>query len=108
MPQPPNPLPEDWPPPGGDVNREQRRCALPWFHIEEPLPAGLHSATLRYPGSNSKSFWLAATAFANNFRMNRLFFGDNRGCLRDTKELPDASVDLVYLDLPFNSNADYV
>ena len=39
--------------------------------------------------------------------MNRLFFGDNLGWLRDTKEFPDASVDLVCLDPPFNSNADY-
>jgi site-specific DNA-methyltransferase (adenine-specific) len=39
--------------------------------------------------------------------MNRLFFGDNLGWLRDTKEFPDACVDLVYLDPPFNSNADY-
>src|ERR1019366_5696248 len=39
--------------------------------------------------------------------MNRLFFGDNLGLLRDAKQFPDASVDLVYLDPPFNSNADY-
>ena len=39
--------------------------------------------------------------------MNRLLFGDNLGWLRDTKEFPDASVDLEYLDPPFNSNADY-
>jgi len=39
--------------------------------------------------------------------MNRLFFGDNLKWLRDTKLFPDASVDLVYLDPPFNSNADY-
>ncbi len=39
--------------------------------------------------------------------MNRLLFGDNLGWLRDTKIFPDASVDLVYLDPPFNSNADY-
>src|ERR1039457_7208380 len=38
--------------------------------------------------------------------MNRLLFGDNLGWLRDPKEFPDASVDLVYLDPPFNSNAD--
>ncbi len=38
---------------------------------------------------------------------NRLYFGDNLGWLRNTKEFPDASVDLVYLDPPFNSNADY-
>ena len=39
--------------------------------------------------------------------MNRLYFGDNLEWLRDAKEFPDASVDLVYLDPPFNSNADY-
>ena len=39
--------------------------------------------------------------------MNRLYFGDNLGWLRNEKEFPDASVDLVYLDPPFNSNADY-
>ncbi len=35
--------------------------------------------------------------------MNRLYFGDNLQWLRDPKEFPDAS---VYLDPPFNSNAD--
>jgi len=39
--------------------------------------------------------------------MNRLYFGDNLEWLRDSREFPDASVDLVYLDPPFNSNADY-
>jgi hypothetical protein len=39
--------------------------------------------------------------------MNRLLFGDNLKWLRDAKIFPDASVDLVYLDPPFNSNADY-
>ena len=39
--------------------------------------------------------------------MNRLYFGDNLTWLRNTKGFPDASVDLVYLDPPFNSNADY-
>jgi DNA modification methylase len=39
--------------------------------------------------------------------MNRLLFGDNLKWLRDTRTFPDASVDLVYLDPPFNSNADY-
>ncbi|HEY4258132.1 MAG TPA: hypothetical protein VGM66_13030 [Candidatus Udaeobacter sp.] len=33
--------------------------------------------------------------------MNRLYFGDNLKWLRDTREFPDASVDLVYLDPPF-------
>jgi adenine specific DNA methylase Mod len=39
--------------------------------------------------------------------VNRLYFGDNLKWLSDRKEFPDASVDLVYLDPPFNSNADY-
>ena len=34
-----------------------------------------------------------------------LFYGDNLAVLRD--QLPDACVDLVYLDPPFNSNAGY-
>jgi hypothetical protein len=40
-------------------------------------------------------------------RVNKLLFGDNLKWLRDPKLFPDASVDLVYLDPPFNSNADY-
>src|SRR4029077_21097642 len=37
--------------------------------------------------------------------MNRLYFGDNLKWLSDHHEFPDASVDLVYLDPRFNSNA---
>ena len=36
---------------------------------------------------------------------NRLYFGDNLDILRN--HVPDASVDLIYLDPPFNSNANY-
>ena len=36
---------------------------------------------------------------------NRLYYGDNLDVLRD--HVPDASVDLIYLDPPFNSNAGY-
>ena len=36
---------------------------------------------------------------------NKLYYGDNLAVLRDY--LPDASVDLVYLDPPFNSRQDY-
>jgi site-specific DNA-methyltransferase (adenine-specific) len=39
--------------------------------------------------------------------VNRLYFGDNLTWLRNAKEFPNESVDLVYLDPPFNSNADY-
>ena len=36
---------------------------------------------------------------------NKLYYGDNLDVLR--KHIADASVDLIYLDPPFNSNADY-
>ena len=36
---------------------------------------------------------------------NKLYYGDNLDILRE--HVPDASVDLVYLDPPFNSNRDY-
>src|SRR6266516_5304979 len=39
--------------------------------------------------------------------MNRLYFGENLKWLSDRKEFPDVSVDLVYLDPPFNSDDDY-
>jgi hypothetical protein len=37
--------------------------------------------------------------------MNRLYYGDNLLILRD--HIRDESVDLIYLDPPFNSNASY-
>ena len=37
--------------------------------------------------------------------MNQLYYGDNLDVLR--KSIADESVDLIYLDPPFNSNADY-
>ena len=36
---------------------------------------------------------------------NKLYFGDNLNILRDN--VADASIDLIYLDPPFNSNANY-
>ena len=36
---------------------------------------------------------------------NTLYYGDNLTVLRE--HIPDESVDLVYLDPPFNSNASY-
>jgi len=38
--------------------------------------------------------------------MNNLYYGDNLGVLRDS--IADASVDLIYLDVPFNSNASCI
>lgn len=36
-----------------------------------------------------------------------LYFGDNLDFLRDTARFPDNSIDLIYLDPPFNSNRAY-
>jgi adenine specific DNA methylase Mod len=37
--------------------------------------------------------------------MNTLYFGDNLGILK--RHISDESIDLIYLDPPFNSNRDY-
>ncbi|GAA4752473.1 hypothetical protein GCM10023264_19250 [Sphingomonas daechungensis] len=37
---------------------------------------------------------------------NKLFYGDNLDVLRE--HIASESVDLIYLDLPFNSNANYI
>ena len=37
--------------------------------------------------------------------MNNLFFGDNLDILRE--QIKDESVDLIYMDPPFNSRMDY-
>lgn len=39
--------------------------------------------------------------------MNQLYFGDNLHVLRDREKFPNESVDLIYLDPPFNSKRDY-
>ena len=38
-------------------------------------------------------------------KTNVLYYGDNLQILRD--HIPDESVDLIYLDPPFNSNRNY-
>ena len=38
-------------------------------------------------------------------KTNVLYYGDNLDILR--KHIPDESIDLIYLDPPFNSQADY-
>jgi len=38
---------------------------------------------------------------------NKLYYGDNLVWLQDKTHFPDESVDLIYLDPPFNSNTDY-
>lgn len=37
--------------------------------------------------------------------MNKLYFGDNLDIMRE--HIKNESVDLIYLDPPFNSNANY-
>jgi site-specific DNA-methyltransferase (adenine-specific) len=41
----------------------------------------------------------------DNPALNKLYYGDNLAVLRDY--IPDASVDLIYLDPPFNSRQNY-
>ena len=43
--------------------------------------------------------------YSNMDAKNKLYFGDNLKILREY--VPDASVDLIYLDPPFNSSATY-
>lgn len=38
---------------------------------------------------------------------NKLYYGDNLDILRSRAYFPDSSVDLIYLDPPFNSNRNY-
>lgn len=38
---------------------------------------------------------------------NKLYYGDNLDILRNKTYFPDASIDLIYLDPPFNSNRSY-
>ncbi len=38
---------------------------------------------------------------------NRLYYGYNLDVLRNPAAFPDACVDLIYLDPPFKSNANY-
>ena len=49
--------------------------------------------------------WHASQAKPESTAKNQLYFGDNLDILRN--HVDDASVDLIYLDPPFNSNANY-
>lgn len=40
-----------------------------------------------------------------SFNSNTLFYGDNLEILKHL--IPDESIELIYLDPPFNSKADY-
>jgi site-specific DNA-methyltransferase (adenine-specific) len=47
---------------------------------------------------------LSASGMADK---NRLYYGDNLDWLRNEKEFADETIDVIYLDPPFNSNANY-
>ena len=48
---------------------------------------------------------VAASEAAGTMAANKLFYGDNLDVLRE--HVADASVDLIYLDPPFNSQVTY-
>ncbi len=54
---------------------------------------------------NTGLFWLVLRGC---FAMNRILYAaDCLDVLNDAAELPDESIDLIYLDPPFNSNSNY-
>lgn len=77
----------------------QPRCSGP------PLGCGPHrlSACATRPIFDFRAVGVLCCAAMN--AKNKLYFGDNLKILRE--HVPDASVDLIYLDPPFNSSANY-
>ena len=63
--------------------------------------------TTRYCSFSALDIFSAVCFHWPQMSGNLLFYGDNLPVLRNRKYFPDESVDLVYLDPPFNSNADY-
>jgi len=49
--------------------------------------------------------WHQVSKTMESITQNTLFYGDNLNILRDY--IPDKSIDLIYLDPPFNSNRNY-
>ena len=68
------------------------------------LPAPYSPQTHTHPRAPGcyPHIWMPSTAQPEK---NRLYYGDNLQVLRDY--IADASVDLIYLDPPFNSRQDY-
>ncbi|GAI13357.1 unnamed protein product, partial [marine sediment metagenome] len=50
---------------------------------------------------------VVAVGIMDELKTNVLYYGDNLVWLRDHDYFPNEFVDLIYLDPPFNSNADY-
>src|ERR1700761_2810004 len=67
--------------------------------VEEPFEV---VAQAPFPCGDGSSDVAKASKSASG---NRLFFGDNLTVLRD--QIKDESADLIYLDPPFNSSANY-
>ena len=59
-------------------------------------------ARLSVPFRRSRATWYNSPAMPDP---NLLYYGDNLDILR--RHVEGESVDLIYLDPPFNSNADY-
>ena len=75
----------------------RKRTRLLLFRKGGPFGAGAPRPP-RIAGTDGVCFnWAAMT--------NTLYYGDNLEILRE--HVPDESVDLVFLDPPFNSNASY-
>jgi site-specific DNA-methyltransferase (adenine-specific) len=66
-------------------------------------PPQAYSAEARLPAGRQAGLDTEDGAMAEN----KPYYGDNLAVLRDRHYFPDESVDLVYLDPPFNSNQAY-
>jgi len=88
----------------GKLRRESTRSRPPPLcYILDNIVAPLYERRLlRDEGPAIPPSGTAAAAMDDK---NKLYFGDNLKILREY--VPDASVDLIYLDPPFNSSATY-
>lgn len=84
-------------------NRDAARCFLPRTS-REPRTVGSAGADTATTRRRLATRYAAIVAYGRRVT-NRLFYGDNLDVLR--RHIPDESVDLVYLDPPFNSNRKY-
>jgi len=86
------------------VNPTPTRLRVPWSPaLGEP---GDHEprATLQRPSTPPHPLVLTSTQTVNTLK-NQLYYGDNYEVLQ--RYVKDETVDLVYLDPPFNSRQDY-
>jgi hypothetical protein len=82
----------------GSLDLARHACNGSWpddAHLESSGSAGMNSDTLSGIGESADS----------GTGMNRLYYGDNFTVLRGVFD--DESIDLIYLDPPFNSQATY-